>query len=504
MLMKHANRRISTPFILCVSSAVALLALGGACSPEERDIVIVDDPFGGGAEGDGDVGDGDTGDGDGDGDGDMPVPVDCENQSDCPEASPVCDAASQMCRGCASDQECVDLGGDPFCESENCVECKNDFHCDGETPFCGDDNRCRGCVANDECDTKACARESGLCVAESDAVFALAQTGVTGADCGTLDKPCNFIDDAAAKLSPTRPNLVLIPTSSEFKNYNMVIPSGVDVVIYGNDVKIRSGATPIVSQTGGSLTMFDMDIAGSGSELQTLVSCDSGSLRMESSILADSGTAVDAQDCDVDVSTSQILRMVDDGILALCAADPCDSVSATIERSIFDDMHSAVTVDHVDGEVRNNVFIGIALAPYDRGIRMNGPDSKFIFNTVYGSGNCAFTGLILCNDPNVIVSGNLTYANTEGSGPCYDQVYYDCDGAGNSVQYAFAETTWIGSTNRSGDPKLTDPAGGDFTLMSDSPAIDIADSSVAPMLDFAGNPRVSGSAPDAGAFEFQQ
>jgi len=53
-----------------------------------------------------------------------------------------------------------------------------------------------------------------------------------------------------------------------------------------------------------------------------------------------------------------------------------------------------------------------------------------------------------------------------------------------------------------GDPKFVNPAGGDFHLREDSPAIDSGSSIDAPSDDFDGNPRPQGAGYDIGAFEF--
>jgi hypothetical protein len=53
------------------------------------------------------------------------------------------------------------------------------------------------------------------------------------------------------------------------------------------------------------------------------------------------------------------------------------------------------------------------------------------------------------------------------------------------------------------DPLLTDPTNGDFTPGSGSPAIDNGDqtSDIAPSVDYNGDPRPLGRAPDIGAIE---
>jgi hypothetical protein len=51
------------------------------------------------------------------------------------------------------------------------------------------------------------------------------------------------------------------------------------------------------------------------------------------------------------------------------------------------------------------------------------------------------------------------------------------------------------------DPKLADPPGGDFHLKPGSPAIDAADATPSPSIDFDGTARPQGPRADIGAFE---
>jgi hypothetical protein len=60
----------------------------------------------------------------------------------CPASSPICDQATNLCRGCADNDECsadtMGSGEDRLCDDATgrCVECILDSHCDEALEFC--------------------------------------------------------------------------------------------------------------------------------------------------------------------------------------------------------------------------------------------------------------------------------------------------------------------------------------------------------------------------------
>ncbi|KAG5766707.1 hypothetical protein H9Q69_007531 [Fusarium xylarioides] len=74
--------------------------------------------------------------------------VECTTNADCDGATPFCDAGTCVATDpnaeCSTNAECTALyGGDaPFCSAAgNCIGCRGDGDCYGETPYC-DDNFC--------------------------------------------------------------------------------------------------------------------------------------------------------------------------------------------------------------------------------------------------------------------------------------------------------------------------------------------------------------------------
>jgi len=68
--------------------------------------------------------------------------------------------------------------------------------------------------------------------------------------------------------------------------------------------------------------------------------------------------------------------------------------------------------------------------------------------------------------------------------------------------YRGYEGETLGTNYKEGDPEFVDPAGSDFHLQGDSPAVDNGSSIDAPGDDFDGNRRPQGEGYDIGAYEF--
>ena len=121
--------------------------------------------------------------------------------------------------------------------------------------------------------------------------------------------------------------------------------------------------------------------------------------------------------------------------------------------------------------------------------------------------------------PKIQLWNNLFWQNTAASQG--NDVYFDDDEDGNFVltpirlnnnAYDMAaglfirvpETPLGGGNVNATDPQFLSPAQGDYRLLGTSPMIDMG-SALAPALgtvDATGMPRISGAAPDIGAFEY--
>lgn len=102
----------------------------------------------------------------------VPVRVErCDDSTECPEATPVCDPELGSCVVCLLEDDSGCGGDTPLCvgsgnDASRCVECEADGECGVEAPVCSE-NACQGCSSGDDCqrfeDTPLC-REDGQCV----------------------------------------------------------------------------------------------------------------------------------------------------------------------------------------------------------------------------------------------------------------------------------------------------------------------------------------------------
>jgi hypothetical protein len=132
---------------------------------------------------------------------------------ECPAEAPMCDASTGECVGCRgiTAEECARFDAAPYCIEGQCVGCgearvsewcaahSSGLVCESET------GRCRGCEANAECDSGACAGSE--CVAEEQAIY-VAPGGSLTSDCSRAE-PCRTIARGFEVAEPTRGTVVL-------------------------------------------------------------------------------------------------------------------------------------------------------------------------------------------------------------------------------------------------------------------------------------------------------
>jgi Periplasmic copper-binding protein (NosD) len=428
---------------------------------------------------------------------------------DCSGAAPICDSAAGECRACANDQECTTEVGKDFCASSGavagrCVVCKTNDSCAGITPICNNVGACRGCISNDECDSGVC-DSKGSCGLPAATVYALAETGVGDANCGTIDKPCSNVSFAASKLTAIRHNLVLLKTIKKFID-PLTLPAVKGLRVIGNGVSISpyDGKSAITVPAGADVSFDDMLVSNSTIDGAGGIVCTNAAITVTSSTLQDNLTGILATDCDVTVMGSLIKHNTPNadfgtaGIKSTCAAAHCAKTLSLLRNKFVDNGVAVYLYDQVNANIENNLFLRNGFEQYTRVIQLNSDATHFAYNTlVENFNNGIFIGIVACGGTCTDV-GNISFNNFPGHPEYGDQVFY-----GGTLTYNLTEVTYPGVTNKTGDPKFVDAANGNFTPGAGSPAIDKGDPKDFPMFDINGNKRPGGNGPDMGAYESQ-
>ncbi|HYP90524.1 MAG TPA: NosD domain-containing protein [Polyangiaceae bacterium] len=453
--------------------------------------------------GTGDVGAGGCGDACSEG-GAPPIGRDCDvSADDCSGAAPICDASAGECRPCADSDECASEVGRDFCVTDGklagrCVECTSNDDCNGRTPICGDLGVCRGCGSDDECDSGVC-NANGACALPATAVYALAETGLTGLPCGTFDQPCRFLADATGQLTTARSNLVLIKTIKTF-NDGINLPAVKGLRIVGNGVSVSGSAGGVVVPAGATVAIDNIVLAGSTADDAGGVVCTGGSINVTNSILRGNTNGIYAKDCDVVVSQSLISANTPTasgsaGITSVCTAAHCDKTTSIVRNKFIDNGQAIYLADQLTATIENNLFLRNGYNGYTRVLELRSDSTRVGYNTlVENFNNGIYVGIVACIGGPCDVVGNIAFNNFPGHPEYADQVM-----SGGTLTYNLTEATYPGATNRSGDPKFVDASKENFTPGPGSPAIDNGNPSDYPPLDINGKKR--GSKPDIGAYE---
>jgi hypothetical protein len=171
----------------------------------------------------------------------------CVQDDGCPLEAPLC--LGGWCEPCdAADDPnaaCSELSAShPICDAGRCVACTDEEAgvCGGDTPICGDDQRCVSCAAHDEC-AVACELDTGRCI---DRLI------VVGPD-ETDD--ANDVATALASIDEGESAAILIETGDTCNVGPWVVPAGARVAFLGPDVGMAcltaQGDEPVVDLPEG-------------------------------------------------------------------------------------------------------------------------------------------------------------------------------------------------------------------------------------------------------------
>jgi hypothetical protein len=385
--------------------------------------------------------------------------------------------------------------------AHGCKECNDSTECTTATPYCDTTSySCRQCRIDDECASTVCNDSSGQCVSPSEIVYA-APTGPPSAPC-TQAEPCSFTQAVSvASTNPARSIIRMTPgdyvgaiavsagkfsivgtgaTLSAGDANGHSILRGSDVTVRGLKFLLASGSLYCgwgrvnTSALGGRLTL----------DRVTLVPANQNTLQTQGCVLT--GTQVRVEPIDANLP---IFR---------------DDSEVALDRSTFRSSLGGYVLlmgSRVILSITNSIFDNtlIDFDPRDQ----TGSTSRvvFAFNTVVR------TGPVAISRENPAATGNtgtfLSFIENNifvvGSGA--DAVL--CPGCSLSNNVINRQATALAASNVIADPGLLDPAGHDFHLKADSPAVDSASASpgIGTDHDYDGHARPAGARADVGALE---
>lgn len=165
-----------------------------------------------------------------------------------------------------------------------------------------------------------------------------------------------------------------------------------------------------------------------------------------------------------------------------------------------------------DWDVRNNIFVNVNLQA-----NVGTPNFRFYNNTLYNVGSTNKLVMYLYDDPGksnfsgARIMNNIFIASSNISN------YGNVMSIGSSGSNVIVSNNFVASVSgfqplsgwkenggiNGGDPKFVDAANRNFHLQAGSPAIDKGTTSISLATDYDGSPRPKGTAPDMGAYEFQ-
>lgn len=356
-----------------------------------------------------------------------------------------------------------------------CVQCTADEKdaCTGATPACGDDNRCRECVADSECDSQVCLAD-GTC-AEAASIIYASPSGLDQSGCGTsIGNPCAFVR-AKQEMTPARHTIKLLA--------GLYSLGGGDGDITQNTVLAAREATITRSNNGPILTVkngsrFEIiggtltNATGNGGDA---IRCESGGTVAATSTTFDNNSeaGVDTDSCKIAITRSIFTRNFRAALTM--GGDP--AVVAFTNNLAH---HNGFTSTNTIGGIRIQAAAG----------------SKIEFNTIVDNvadRSSTAVGGVNCTGT-LEARYNIIYRNQGGPDASVVQTGGDCDFSSSFVEAPGTPDNTPGFISPNNSPY-------DYHLSGSSPATLINAAGACIGVDLDGRKRPVGGACDLGAYE---
>lgn len=367
------------------------------------------------------------------------------------------------------------------------VACHDNTGCPTSAPVCDVATQvCRGCVADAECSSDVCHELAGTCVDEAATLY-VSPAPTSGAGC-SRQAPCSM-DAASLALSPTRTTIkVAQGTYASCFDLKSPVSGGPTILVSGPDrdaSRVVIAGSPHSCSTAPAMKAIVEGLTVQGATVRGFLA--RGPLTLSHvRVVGSMVNAVEARQGAV-VLDSRLEASMTTGIT--CAGGPLE-----LQRSVVVDNQGGGIVASAGFTIVNTVIAnnGTAFNTSAPGATLTATGAQpavFRFNTVANNTGTAPSG-VACMQPTAIEDTIVA-----SSLPLFADLGPMCMPAHS----LFSSNAPAG--NLMGDPLFVSPMTRDYHLKAGSPAIDAADPAATEPLDLDGEARPRGAARDIGADE---